>query len=295
MDNKSIDINLYDYPLTDERIAKYPLEDRAASKLLVYKGGEIVQSRFGNVGEYLPKGSMLVFNNTRVVRARLIMHKASGARIEIFCLEPHAPADYERAFAVRGAAEWSCIVGNLKKWKEGEIGIDFRYGDCDHRLSARIVVRGSREHIVRFEWSADMTFGQLLEHLGRIPIPPYLNRESQEIDNTRYQTVYSRIEGSVAAPTAGLHFTGELIDQLRERGIETDEVTLHVGAGTFLPVKEEDATKHAMHTEHFEVTLSRPNTDRSWLWARRRCARSNRSQHWHGAYAAAVTPSRSGS
>ena len=253
MDNKSIDINLYDYPLTDERIAKYPLEDRAASKLLVYKGGEIVQSRFGNVGEYLPKGSMLVFNNTRVVRARLIMHKASGARIEIFCLEPHAPADYERAFAVRGAAEWSCIVGNLKKWKEGEVGIDFRYGDCDHRLSARIVVRGSREHIVRFEWSADMTFGQLLEHLGRIPIPPYLNRESQEIDNTRYQTVYSRIEGSVAAPTAGLHFTGELIDQLRERGIETDEVTLHVGAGTFLPVKEEDATKHAMHTEHFEV------------------------------------------
>ena len=141
MDNKSIDINLYDYPLTDERIAKYPLEDRAASKLLVYKGGEIVQSRFGNVGEYLPKGSMLVFNNTRVVRARLIMHKASGARIEIFCLEPHAPADYERAFAVRGAAEWSCIVGNLKKWKEGEVGIDFRYGDCDHRLSARIVVR----------------------------------------------------------------------------------------------------------------------------------------------------------
>ncbi len=256
MDNKSIDINLYDYPLTDERIAKYPLEDRAASKLLVYKGGEIVQSRFGNVGEYLPEGSMLVFNNTRVVRARLIMHKASGARIEIFCLEPHAPADYERAFAVRGAAEWSCIVGNLKKWKEGEVGIDFRYGDCDHRLSARIVVRGSREHIVRFEWSADMTFGQLLEHLGRIPIPPYLNRESQEIDNTRYQTVYSRIEGSVAAPTAGLHFTGELIDQLRERGIETDEVTLHVGAGTFLPVKEEDATKHAMHTEHFEVTLS---------------------------------------
>ncbi len=256
MDNKSIDINLYDYPLTDERIAKYPLEDRAASKLLVYKGGEIVQSHFGNVGEYLPKGSMLVFNNTRVVRARLMMHKASGARIEIFCLEPHAPADYERAFAVRGAAEWSCIVGNLKKWKEGEVGIDFRYGDCDHRLSARIVVRGSREHIVRFEWSADMTFGQLLEHLGRIPIPPYLNRESQEIDNTRYQTVYSRIEGSVAAPTAGLHFTGELIDQLRARGIETDEVTLHVGAGTFLPVKEEDATKHAMHTEHFEVTLS---------------------------------------
>lgn len=253
---RHIDINQYDYPLTDDRIAKFPLDDRASSKLLVYRHGQITQSTFGNIGDVLPKGATLIFNNTRVVRARLIMHKSSGARIEIFCLEPHSPADYERAFAVKGCAEWSCIVGNLKKWKEGEVGIDFTVDGRDSRLSARIVERGTREHIVRFEWTADMTFGQLLEHLGRIPIPPYLNRDSEEIDNTRYQTVYSRIEGSVAAPTAGLHFTRELIEELRGRGVEFDEVTLHVGAGTFLPVKEDDAARHPMHTEHFEVSLS---------------------------------------
>ncbi|MDE6139449.1 MAG: S-adenosylmethionine:tRNA ribosyltransferase-isomerase [Alistipes sp.] len=253
---RHIDINQYDYPLTDDRIAKFPLDDRASSKLLVYRHGEITQSTFGNIGDLLPDGATLIFNNTRVVRARLIMHKSSGARIEIFCLEPHSPADYERAFAVKGCAEWSCIVGNLKKWKEGEVGIDFTVDGRDCRLAARIVERGVREHIVRFEWTADMTFGQLLEHLGRIPIPPYLNRDSEEIDNTRYQTVYSRIEGSVAAPTAGLHFTRELIDSLRGRGVEFDEVTLHVGAGTFLPVKDDDAARHAMHTEHFEVSLS---------------------------------------
>lgn len=253
---RHIDINQYDYPLTDDRIAKFPLDDRASSKLLVYRHGQITQSTFGNIGDMLPEGATLIFNNTRVVRARLIMHKASGARIEIFCLEPHSPADYERAFAVKGCAEWSCIVGNLKKWKEGEVAIDFTVDGRDSRLSARIVERGTREHIVRFEWTADMTFGQLLEHLGRIPIPPYLNRDSEEIDNTRYQTVYSRIEGSVAAPTAGLHFTRELIEELRGRGVEFDEVTLHVGAGTFLPVKDDDAARHPMHTEHFEVSLS---------------------------------------
>ena len=253
---RHIDINQYDYPLTDDRIAKFPLDDRASSKLLVYRHGHITQSTFGNIGDMLPEGATLIFNNTRVVRARLIMHKASGARIEIFCLEPHSPADYERAFAVKGCAEWSCIVGNLKKWKEGEVAIDFTLDGRDSRLSAHIVERGTREHIVRFEWTADMTFGQLLEHLGRIPIPPYLNRDSEEIDNTRYQTVYSRIEGSVAAPTAGLHFTRELIEELRGRGVEFDEVTLHVGAGTFLPVKDDDAARHPMHTEHFEVSLS---------------------------------------
>lgn len=253
---RHIDINQYDYPLTDDRIAKFPLDDRASSKLLVYRYGQITQSTFGNIGDMLPEGATLIFNNTRVVRARLIMHKASGARIEIFCLEPHSPADYEHAFAVKGCAEWSCIVGNLKKWKEGEVAIDFTLDGRDSRLSARIVERGTREHIVRFEWTADMTFGQLLEHLGRIPIPPYLNRDSEEIDNTRYQTVYSRIEGSVAAPTAGLHFTRELIEELRGRGVEFDEVTLHVGAGTFLPVKDDDAARHPMHTEHFEVSLS---------------------------------------
>ena len=251
---RHIDINDFNYQLPDERIAKFPLAERTSSKLLIYDNGNIAESRFSNVAEYLPKGAMLIFNNTRVVRARIVMHKASGARIEVFCLEPHNPADYERAFAIKGEAEWSCIVGNLKKWKEGQIGIDFEYGGESHTLRAEIVVRGTREHIVRFSWSADVTFGQLLEILGRIPIPPYLNRESEDIDNTRYQTVYARFEGSVAAPTAGLHFTPELIADMRGMGFAFEEVTLHVGAGTFLPVKDEDAAQHAMHTEHFSVT-----------------------------------------
>ena len=251
---RHIDINDFNYDLADERIAKFPLAERSKSKLLVYDNGTIGESRFENIASYLPEGAMLVFNNTRVVRARMVMHKASGARIEVFCLEPHNPADYERAFAVRGESEWSCIVGNLKKWKEGEIGIDFEVGGEAHTLRAEIVERGTREHIVRFRWSADCTFGELLETLGRIPIPPYLNRESEEIDNTRYQTVYARYEGSVAAPTAGLHFTPELIDTMRGQGFGFEEVTLHVGAGTFLPVKDDNAADHAMHTEHFSVT-----------------------------------------
>ena len=256
MQERYININDYDYPLPDERIAKFPLAERDSSKLLVYRGGEISEKHFSDMGEVLPEGSLLVFNNTKVVRARLVMHKPSGARVEVFCLEPHAPADYEHAFAVKGECEWSCIVGNLKKWKEGAVQIPFEYEGADYTLQAYIAERGSREHIVRFEWSAPMTFGELLEYLGRIPIPPYLNRESEEIDNTRYQTVYSRFEGSVAAPTAGLHFTQPLIERMKAKGFDFAEVTLHVGAGTFLPVKDEDATKHAMHTEHFDITLT---------------------------------------
>lgn len=250
---RHIDINDYDYPLPEERIAKFPLAERSASKLLVWDHGAIGEHRFRDLGDVLPAGQLLVFNNTKVIRARIIMHKPSGARIEVFCLEPHDPADYERAFAVRGSCTWSCIVGNLKKWKEGPVEIRFDHEGHEEYLRAWRVGDGGREQLVRFEWSVAMTFGQLLEHLGRIPIPPYLNRESEEIDNTRYQTVYSRFEGSVAAPTAGLHFTPELIGQMRERGFEFEEVTLHVGAGTFLPVKESDATKHPMHTEHFEI------------------------------------------
>ncbi len=249
-----ININDFDYPLPDERIAKFPLEHRDGSKLLVYRNGVISERHFADIGSELSADTLFVFNNTKVVRARLVMHKPSGARVEVFCLEPTAPADYERAFAVRGSCCWSCIVGNLKKWKDGAVQIPFSYEGCDYLLQAYIAERGTREHIVRFVWDAPMSFGQLLEYLGRIPIPPYLNRESEEIDNTRYQTVYSRFEGSVAAPTAGLHFTNELIEELKNRGFTFGEVTLHVGAGTFLPVKDEDATKHSMHTEHFEVT-----------------------------------------
>ena len=256
MIEKSISISDFDYPLPDERIAKFPLEERSSSKLLIYDKGKISHRQFANLGEVLPEGTLLVFNNTKVVRARLVMHKESGARIEVFCLEPHAPADYEHAFAIKGSAEWSCIVGNLKKWKSGQVAIHFDIEGEAHSLRATITERGTREHIVRFEWDADMTFGELLEYLGRIPIPTYLNRESEEIDNTRYQTVYSKFEGSVAAPTAGLHFTPDLIEQMRGKGFGFEEVTLHVGAGTFLPVKEDDATKHPMHTEHFEIRRS---------------------------------------
>ncbi|WP_289641485.1 S-adenosylmethionine:tRNA ribosyltransferase-isomerase [uncultured Alistipes sp.] len=253
---RHIAIGDYCYDLPEERIAKFPLARRSDSKLLVWQGGEIGERRFVQIGDALPAGELLVFNNTKVIRARVIMHKPSGARIEVFCLEPHAPADYERAFAVTGSCEWSCIVGNVKKWKEGYVEINFEHEGRPEYLRAWLVGEEGRERLVRFEWSAPLTFGQLLECLGRIPIPPYLNRESQEIDNTRYQTVYSKFEGSVAAPTAGLHFTPELIGEMEQRGFGFEEVTLHVGAGTFLPVKEEDAARHPMHTEHFEVRRS---------------------------------------
>ncbi len=252
--NDSIRISDYDYGLPEERIAKFPLERRDQSKLLVYRDGTVSHRRFCDLGQVLPEDSLLVFNNTKVIRARIIMHKPSGARIEVFCLEPHDPADYERAFAVRGSCEWQCIVGNSKKWKEGALEIPFEYEGKRCRMQAFRVLNDGRNQIVRFEWDAGMTFGQLLEHLGKIPIPPYLNRESEEIDNSRYQTVYSKFEGSVAAPTAGLHFTPELIEALKAQGVAFDEVTLHVGAGTFLPVKSDDVMQHHMHTEHFEIT-----------------------------------------
>lgn len=250
---QQIDINDFHYELPDERIAKFPLAERSSSKLLIYRNGAITESRFRHIGEVLSPDELLVFNNTKVIRARIIMHKPSGARIEVFCLEPHRPADYERALSATAEAEWSCIVGNSKKWKEGYVEINFEHEGRAEWLRAWRVGEKGREQIVRFEWSAAMSFGELLELLGRIPIPPYLNRESEEIDNTRYQTVYSKFEGSVAAPTAGLHFTPELIGQMTAEGFEFGEVTLHVGAGTFLPVKEQDATRHPMHTEHFEI------------------------------------------
>ena len=234
---RHIDISRFDYDLPDERIAKFPLAERSASKLLVWRGGEIAEKRFADIGDVLPAGELLVFNNTKVIRARIVMHKPSGARIEVFCLEPHDPAVYERAFAVTGGCTWSCIVGNRKKWKEGYVEINFERGGCAEHLRAWIIEDHGRECVVRFEWTAPMTFGQLLEYLGRIPIPPYLNRESEEIDNTRYQTVYSKFEGSVAAPTAGLHFTPELIGEMKARGFAFEEVTLHVGAGTFTPTR----------------------------------------------------------
>lgn len=254
--NTTIKISDFDYPLPDERIARFPTGERDSSRLLVYRDGAIGDTVFRNIGKELPAGATLVFNNTKVIRARIVMHKPSGARIEIFCLEPHSPAAYEQAFSATEECRWQCIVGNLKKWKEGPLAIDFECGGASCRLEAWREELRDNHQIIRFRWDAPLTFGQLLEHLGRIPIPPYLGRDSEEIDNVRYQTVYSRFEGSVAAPTAGLHFTPELIESLRDRGMTTEEITLHVGAGTFLPVKDEDPTRHSMHTEHFEVTLA---------------------------------------
>lgn len=253
--DKAIDISEFDYPLPDERIARFPLEDRAESKLLLYRDGKIDESVFRYVADFLPEGALVVFNNTKVIRARLLFHKATGARIEVFCLEPHEPADYERAFAVTGTCEWHCMVGNSKKWKEGVLTIEYAGGV----LSAERLPNVATGDVVRFAWSSGHTFGQLLELLGRTPIPPYLCRESEEIDTVRYQTVYSRWEGSVAAPTAGLHFTPEIIASLPEKCFDTAEVTLHVGAGTFLPVKEKDARNHHMHTEFFQVDLATLN------------------------------------
>lgn len=247
MDN-IIDISHFDYPLPSSRIAKFPLEERSLSKLLIWRDSRIEESRFCNVCEFLPEGSLLAFNNTKVVRARLLFRKSTGARIEIFCLEPHLPADYERAFSIHGKSSWHCIVGNSKKWKEGVLSIAYDGGV--------FLAKRAEGDTIDFEWSGSETFGEILEKLGRIPIPPYLERDSQEIDNSRYQTVYSRYEGSVAAPTAGLHFSPELMDSLRSAGFGRAEVTLHVGAGTFLPVKAHNAREHVMHTEFFDVTLS---------------------------------------
>lgn len=244
MDN-TIKISQFDYSLDSQRIAKFPLERRENSKLLVYRDGEITDSHFYDITQHLPSDTLLAFNNTKVIRARLIFFKATGARIEIFCLEPSAPSDYERAFAATGSCRWSCIVGNSKKWKEGEVAINYGQGELR-------ALRCQQDGEIEFRWQSEHTFGQLLELLGRIPIPPYLERDSQDIDNSRYQTTYSKIEGSVAAPTAGLHFTPEIMASFVNRA----EVTLHVGAGTFLPVKCDNAVEHTMHMEHFSIELS---------------------------------------
>ena len=243
---EEIRISEYDYPLTDERIAKYPLAERDHSKLLVYRDGKVSEDVFYRVGDYIAAGSLLVYNNTRVIPARLVFHKESGARIEVFCLEPLAPRDYQLALSGTNGCTWKCMIGNLKKWKSGVLSNGVLHAE---RLSTT-----GNTHEVRFSWDdANMSFAQLLDAQGELPIPPYLNRPTEESDKTTYQTVYSRIKGSVAAPTAGLHFTEKVLDGLRERGIKTTELTLHVGAGTFQPVKTEDANKHTMHTEIIAV------------------------------------------
>ena len=253
---QQIQINEYTYALPDDRIAKYPLAERDASKLLIYRGGQIRETLFRHLPDCLPDGALLVFNNTRVIRARLLFRKDTGAMIEIFCLEPALPSDYEQSFAQTAHCTWHCLVGNSKRWKSGELHTTVTVGGERVTLSAeRISVAGEAGDLVDFRWdNPRRTFAEVLESAGVLPIPPYLHRETEAQDLQTYQTVYSKVKGSVAAPTAGLHFTPAVLAELDARGIEREEVTLHVGAGTFRPVKSDTIGGHAMHTEHFAVT-----------------------------------------
>lgn len=257
-------ISDYNYPLADNRIAKYPLAERDHSKLLVVPRQDsqnaklkIEEDKFYNIGNYLPDNALLVYNNTRVIQARLVFHKATGARIEVFCLEPLSPHDYQINLSSTEPVEWKCMVGNLKKWKSGVLQLPLERGGKTLTLSATLLETTGNTHRVRFSWDdAELSFAEVLDIAGELPIPPYLNRDTEESDLVTYQTVYSRIKGSVAAPTAGLHFTDRVLDGLRENGVKTTEITLHVGAGTFQPVKTEDANLHQMHAEIISVPLS---------------------------------------
>ena len=252
-----IHIEDYNYGLEDSRIAKYPLPERDASKLLHYKNGVVSHTIFRNLPDLLPEGAMMVFNETKVVPARLHFRRESGAHIEIFCLEPIAPVEYNLAFAATAETTWKCVIGNAKKWKEDILRLynpndDAVIGAMD--LRAELIGRDGQTGQVRFTWRDGSPFSRVLEVAGTVPIPPYLNRESEAIDVQRYQTLYARIRGSVAAPTAGLHFTDRVLEGIKAKGIDMEKVCLHVGAGTFLPVKSSLVSEHPMHREPFVVT-----------------------------------------
>ena len=252
-----IHIEDYNYPLPDERIAKYPLSQRDASKLLCYKNGEITENRFSDISDILPADHLMVFNDTKVVPARLHFQRPTGAHIEIFCLEPILPEEYVSMFAVTDRCRWKCIVGNVKRWKDDILSLYNPTDDLGVKkmgLKAALVQRQGETSIVEFSWDNGAPFSQVLEVCGNIPIPPYLNRETEDIDLERYQTLYARYRGSVAAPTAGLHFTEQVLDAIRAKNIDVQTVCLHVGAGTFLPVKSSLVSEHNMHREPFVVT-----------------------------------------
>ena len=252
----SINTAEFSYPLDDARIAKYPLPERDASKLLRYRDGQVVEFRFRDLPGLLPEDSMLVFNDTKVVPARLFFRRDTGAHIEVFCLEPVEPAEYAQVFAAVGCCRWKCVIGNAKRWKGGWIRLaaeDAALAAMD--LQALLVERDGQTGVVEFRWQGDVPFSRVLELCGNMPIPPYLNRRTEAVDLERYQTLYARYRGSVAAPTAGLHFTQRVLDEIAAKGIPLEEVCLHVGAGTFLPVKGGDVAAHPMHREPFSVRL----------------------------------------
>ena len=260
MNTQKIQISDYNYELPDERIAKFPKEQRDHSKLLLYQQGEVGEDMFYNLPKYLPKGALMVMNNTRVIQARLHFRKTNekgentGALIEIFLLEPAEPSDYEQMFQTTKKCSWLCLVGNLKKWKEGALKRELKIKDETLTVSASRRGEHGTSQWIDFEWdNASISFAEILDAMGELPIPPYLNRETQESDLSTYQTVYSKIKGSVAAPTAGLHFTDNVLNELDSHGIEREELTLHVGAGTFRPVKCATIGEHEMHTEYIAV------------------------------------------
>ena len=257
MKTQEIRIEDYNYTLPDERIAKFPLPKRDESKLLVYRQGAISESIFKHLPEYLPQGALMVFNNTRVIQARLLFQKETGARIEIFCLEPMVPRDYAQIFQETRRCSWTCMVGNLKKWKSGVLTKPILVKDQLVSLTAEKKESHGDTHLIEFSWDNDsFTFADILDAAGVLPIPPYLHRETEKSDLQTYQTVYSKVKGSVAAPTAGLHFTPEVLADIDAHGIGREEVTLHVGAGTFKPVKSETIEGHEMHTEFISVRRS---------------------------------------
>ncbi len=261
-DYKNTLIKDYTYHLPEEKIAKYPLENRDDSKLLYLENSEIKNTRFKQLADFLKKDDLLVFNNAKVIQARLAFNKETGAKIEIFCLEPHHPADYNLSFQTTKSCEWKCMVGNLKKWKTETLRKEIEINNCNYVIKATKKEQSRASVIVEFQWNTldstdyELSFADILEHIGQTPLPPYLNRQAEKSDKTRYQTVYAKQKGSVAAPTAGLHFTHDVFGSLEKKGVKQQELTLHVGAGTFRPVKSETIEGHEMHEEHFRVEKS---------------------------------------
>ncbi len=254
---KQIQIKDYNYPLPDERIAKYPLPNRDESKLLVYNKGKIMESVFKDLPQFIQANNLIIFNNTKVIQARLHFQKATGGVIEVFCLEPYTPHDYNLNFQQTESCSWLCMIGNSKKWKQGILSKEITVKDQFIELKAERKEAIGTSHLINFSWdNPNITFADILDYFGELPIPPYLNRKTEENDKTTYQTVYSKIKGSVAAPTAGLHFTPEVMNNLKQHSVDLDEVTLHVGAGTFKPVKSEEISGHSMHTEYISVKKS---------------------------------------
>lgn len=253
----TVSIEHYNYPLPQERIAQYPLEIRDESKLLVYKTSPQT-AKFKSVAEFLPEKSLLIFNDTKVVQARLNFQKESGAAIEIFCLEPHEPTrEIQEAFLLKETSVWKCLVGNRKKWKSGILKMDFEVNGKKAQLTAERLSNIEESSFIRFRWTPEnLTFSEVLEQSGKVPLPPYMHRKAEDEDRERYQTIYAQHDGSVAAPTAGLHFTDTVFEELRKKSIDSDYVTLHVGAGTFKPVSSDTVSEHKMHAEQILVNRS---------------------------------------